>query len=59
MEVIERNIVPIYQLECYECKSKIRYKASEVSWCQIICPVCGMPNQADTTFPINIPKQKE
>ena len=41
MEVVERKPVPIYEVECYECHSKIRYKASEVSWCHITCPVCA------------------
>lgn len=59
MEVIEKGVVPMYELQCYECKSRIRYKASEVSWREIICPVCGMPNEADTNYPVNITKQKE
>lgn len=42
MEVIERNPVPIYEVVCFECKSKIRYKACEISLCHITCPVCGV-----------------
>ena len=42
MEVIERKPVPIYEVECYECHSKIRYKKSEVYMCHITCPVCGV-----------------
>ena len=53
MEVIEKHIVPVYELECCECKSKIRYKASEVFICHITCPVCGVPNWANTTCPVN------
>ena len=42
MTVIERKPVPIYETECFECKSKIRYKKSDVHNCFITCPVCGV-----------------
>lgn len=48
MKVIDEKPVPIYQLTCQECKSVIEYKASEVQWCHIICPVCGVGNWANT-----------
>lgn len=48
MTVVDRKPVPIYALVCCECGSKIEYKKSEVSLCHITCPVCGMPNWADT-----------
>ena len=41
MTVVKREPVPIYSEECPECKSVIEYKASEVAWCHIKCPVCG------------------
>lgn len=42
MKVIEKKPVSIYEVECHECKSKIQYKASEINWCHITCPVCGV-----------------
>lgn len=59
MEVIEKHIVPIYELECCECKSKIRYKASEVFICHITCPVCGVPNWASTICPVEVKAKDE
>ena len=52
MTVIERNPVPIYEVECWECKSKIRYKNSEVSYCHITCPVCHTSLWAMTIMPV-------
>lgn len=43
--------MPIYEVTCFECKSKIEYKASEVSWCHITCPVCGTLLWATTINP--------
>ena len=54
MEVIDRNPVPIYELRCTECKSVIRYKAAEVSFCHITCPVCGSPNWAYAVAPVEM-----
>ena len=54
MEVIEIHGVPIYELKCTECQSIIRYKASEVSLCHITCPVCGISNWANTTYPVEV-----
>lgn len=54
MNVLEKKPVPIYEVICFECKSKIQYKASEVSWCHITCPVCGVSLWANTTFPVRM-----
>lgn len=51
MRVVEKKPVPIYEVTCFECKSKIEYKASEVSWCHITCPVCGTMLWATTVSP--------
>lgn len=52
MTIIERKPVPIYEVECFECKSKIQYKKSEVFTCHIQCPVCGVSLWADTIQPV-------
>ena len=54
MIVIEKKPVPIYELTCYECKSKIRYRKSEVFTCHIKCPVCGVLVWADTIQPVRM-----
>lgn len=59
MEVIERKPVPIYEAECYECHSKIQYRKSEVSLCQITCPVCGVEMFVSTTFPVKLEGESE
>lgn len=41
MKVVEKKPVPIYEVTCFECQSRIEYKASEVHYSQITCPVCG------------------
>ena len=46
MLIIDRQPVPIYETVCCECKSRFRYKAVEVSWMHINCPVCGVSNWA-------------
>ena len=51
MIVKEKKPVPVYEMECYECHSKIEYKAAEVSWCHITCPVCGVSLWADRINP--------
>jgi len=48
MKVVEKKPVPLYEAECQECKSKIRYKKSEVHLGYIICPVCGLSLWAST-----------
>lgn len=52
MIVVEKKPVPIYEMECYECKSRLRYKAAEVSMCRVVCPVCGVPLWAATVSPV-------
>ena len=52
MEVIKRNPVPIYEVECFECGSIVQYKASEVYYCHITCPVCGTSLWAMTIQPV-------
>lgn len=52
MIVVERKPIPIYEVECPECKSKIMYKKSEVFACNIQCPVCGVSIWASTIMPV-------
>ena len=52
MEVIERKPIPIYEVTCHECGSRIQYKACEVSLCHITCPVCGVSLWANTIKPV-------
>lgn len=52
MTVIERKPIPIYEVECFECKSKIQYKKSEVFTCHITCPVCGVSLWTETIMPV-------
>ncbi len=52
MEVIEKKPVPIYEAECEECRSRIRYRKAEVRICHITCPVCGVSVWADTIRPV-------
>lgn len=64
MKVIETRLVPVYEEVCHECKSKIQYKACEVSMCHIICPVCGVAIWANTIKPVeyvtpDTPKEDE
>ena len=54
MKVIERKPVPIYEITCFECKSRIQYKASEVSWHHITCPVCGVSLWVDAVHPVKM-----
>lgn len=52
MKAVEKKPVPIYEVECFECHSKIQYKKSEVFTCHIRCPVCGVSLWADTIQPV-------
>ena len=52
MESVKINDVPIYEVTCEECKSVIRYKACEVAFCHITCPVCGVSLWANTICPV-------
>lgn len=58
MEVVERKPIPIYEVECYECGSKIQYKLSETYYCHIICPVCGTSNWAMTVMPVRYEEEE-
>ena len=53
MEVIDKKPIPIYEVTCRECKSRIRYKACEVVWQHITCPVCGVSLWANTTVAVD------
>lgn len=53
MEIVTAKPVPIYEEVCPECKSVIRYKACEVHYCSITCPVCGISFWANTCNPIS------
>lgn len=59
MEIVDRKPVPIYEVVCPECKSTIRYKACEVSFCHITCPVCGVPIWASTLCAVSLHKKME
>lgn len=59
MKVVDKKLVPIYQLTCQECKSVIEYKAVEVQWCHITCPVCGVGNWANTICAVRYEPPKE
>ena len=52
MTVIERKPIPLYEVECCECKSRIQYKKSEVSISHIKCPVCGVSVWAESINPV-------
>ena len=52
MKIVKANDVPIYEVTCEECKSVIRYKACEVAYCHITCPVCGVSLWANTVCPV-------
>ena len=54
MKIIERRPIPIYEVVCDECKSRIVYKKSEVHNSHITCPVCGVSMWADTTMPVRM-----
>lgn len=54
MTVVEKKPIPIYEVECPECKSRIQYKAAEVSYHHIDCPVCGISLWAYTMVPVRM-----
>ena len=58
MKVVERKPIPIYEVTCIECKSRLQYKASEVSWNHITCPVCGVSLYVDEVHPVKTTKWK-
>lgn len=52
MKIIDAQPIPIYENKCPECGSLIRYKACEVSFLHITCPVCGVAFWANTISPV-------
>ena len=52
MTVVDKRPVPIYEVECFECHSTIRYKKSEVSNCFIKCPVCNVSIMVAALSPV-------
>lgn len=43
IEVVERKGVPVYEVECDECKSILRYTRADMNTLTSIeCPVCGV-----------------
>ena len=53
MIVVKRNPIPLYEVECYECKSVICYQASEVDACKhITCPVCKVEIPIWRRYPV-------
>lgn len=52
MQIVERKPVPIYEVTCFECQSRIRYQASEVYYSHITCPVCRTLLWAMTLNPV-------
>lgn len=59
MTIMEKNPVPIYEVTCCECKSKLQYRKSEVYLNYIKCPVCGVPNWANTIRPVRYEEVEE
>lgn len=53
MIVVEKKAVPIYEIKCFECGSRIHYKRVDVSEGSINCPVCGVRNMAICLYPVN------
>ena len=53
MTIVERKPVPIYEVVCFECGSRLRYHASEVHYCHITCPVCNTLLWAMTVSPVD------
>ena len=54
MIVVEANPIPVYEVVCPECKSKIEYMKSEVCNCHLVCPVCGMSIWAYAINPVRM-----
>ena len=54
MIVIEQKPIPMYEVECFECKSKLQYKKGEVHNSFITCPVCGVSIMVVPTHPVTV-----
>ncbi len=59
MIIVEKKPVPLYEVVCGECFSRIRYRASEVSLSHIQCPVCGISLWANTIKPVGFEETEE
>ena len=60
MKVVDKKPVPLYEVECHECKSRIRYKKSEVHYTgYITCPVCGLSLWASTILPVKFGEEDD
>ena len=61
MTVVYRASVPIYETECDECHSVIRYRKAEARYNQgyINCPVCGVTIPALTVNPVTVLDDEE
>lgn len=47
---IAKRKLPIYEVECTKCKSKIQFRKANISFSTyIICPACGKTIWADMT----------
>lgn len=43
IEVVESKGIPVYETECHECESKLRYTRADMHTLSFIeCPVCGV-----------------
>ena len=59
MIVVDWQPVPIYEVECHECHSKIQYRKSEVVHSFITCPVCGVSVGVYTICPVRFEPPEE
>ena len=59
MKIIEARSVPVYEVVCTECRSKIQYKSCETHFGFITCPVCGVSLWASTIMPVGDEPPKE
>lgn len=41
IECVKMGKKPVYEVECFECHSLLRYTRADVSLLHITCPVCG------------------
>ncbi len=58
IEVVNKKPVPIYEVECCECHSVLRYRASDVSYCHITCPVCNTLLWAVAVCPVTYEEEE-
>jgi len=41
IQVVEKGKIPVYETECEECHSKIRYLRKDLVMGDLVCPQCG------------------